>query len=407
MVSDLKSRTRYSGYRDESHSLLIIIILITFTVMAFASLTWFCLNFLLEVRHATDYEKIQSMLTGYKIVGGIMTLFWVNLYITRKFKNSSSYTLFFDMPALVFLLFGAGYFAAWITQYIAEEAVPDDWKACSRLASLITSGHGYKQHADFLLFNEQIPIEFKHYYKAFIPLEMCVFNQYRAIIESTSDLSVFDALSELSYFTQVEGGLDSAQVYPLHQLVFSSSAEMEERLYEAYIKLKKLNSRKRRVAASRLYKSIYREVGVHDIAAISSEILIKEVQSHNEISSTELFFKFTRQRLNGLDYSSFDNIEKDALAKAIVYSKGDLRNFYRELQGAETSALPLIEVVGVGSAGSAFSNAMFIKMVSPLFVLVLWLNFTWILIKSSLIYMSLFLRLIESRYKMTIENSKK
>ena len=94
------------------------------------------------------------MLTGYKIAGGILTLFWVNLYITRKFKNSSSYTLFFDMPALVFLLFGAGYFAAWITQYIAEEAVPDDWKACSRLASLITSGHGYKQHADFLLFNE-------------------------------------------------------------------------------------------------------------------------------------------------------------------------------------------------------------------------------------------------------------
>ena len=127
MVSDLKSRTRYSGYRDESHSLLIIIILITFTVMAFASLTWFALIFCSKLDTLQIMKKYQRHADRVvKLAGGIMTLFWVNLYITRKFKNSSSYTLFFDMPALVFLLFGAGYFAVWITQYIAEEVIPDD-----------------------------------------------------------------------------------------------------------------------------------------------------------------------------------------------------------------------------------------------------------------------------------------
>jgi len=247
MVSGLKSRTRHSGYRDKSHSMLILIILTTFTVMDFTGITWFCLNFLLEIRHAIDYEKIQSMLTGYKIAGGLITLFWVNLYITHKYKNSSSYTLFFDMPALVFLLFGIGYFAVWLTQYIAEEEIPDDWKACSRLTSLITTGQGYKKHADFLRFNEHILIEFKHYYKAFIPLEMCVLNEYRALIKSTSDVSIFDVLSELSSRTQVEGVYKTAQEYPLHQLVFSTSAELQEGLYEAYIKLKKLSIRKRKV----------------------------------------------------------------------------------------------------------------------------------------------------------------
>ena len=402
MVSGLKSRTRHSDYRDKSHSMLIIIILITFTVMAFTGITWFCLNFLLEIRHAIDYEKIQSMLTGYKIAGGLITLFWVNLYITHKYKNSSSYTLFFDMPALVFLLFGVGYFAVWLTQYIAEEEIPDDWKACSRLTSLITTGQGYKKHTDFLLFNERIPIEFKHYYKAFIPLEMCALNEYRALIESTSDVTVFDALSGLIAITQVEGALDSAQEYPLHQLVISTSTVMEDRLYEAYLKFKNLSLRKRSAAENQLYKSIYREVGVHDIAAISSELLIKEVQRNNEISSKELFFKFTRQRLNGLDYSNFNDYAKDAIAKAIVYSKGNLRIFYSELQETETSALPLIEVVGKGEAGKGFTNAMFMKMISPLFVTILWLNFTWILIKSWFIYMSLCLRFIGSRSKKTI-----
>ena len=231
---------------------------------------------------------------------------------------------------------------------------------------------------------------------------MCALNEYRALIESTSDVTVFDALSGLRAITQVEGALDSAQEYPLHQLVISTSTVMEDRLYEAYLKFKNLSLRKRSAAENQLYKSIYREVGVHDIAAISSELLIKEVQRNNEISSKELFFKFTRQRLNGLDYSNFNDYEKDAIAKAIVYSKGNLRIFYSELQEAETSALPLIEVVGKGEAGKGFTNAMFMKMISPLFVTILWLNFTWILIKSWFIYMSLCLRFIGSRSKKTI-----
>jgi len=80
---------------------------------------------LLETSHAVDYEKVKGTLAGYKIASGLMTLFWGNLYLTRKFKSSRSYTLFFDMPALVFLLFGARQFVVWLTQYIAEEVIPD------------------------------------------------------------------------------------------------------------------------------------------------------------------------------------------------------------------------------------------------------------------------------------------
>jgi len=55
---------------------------------------------------------------------------------------------------------------------------------------------------------------------------------------------------------------------------------------------------------------------------------------------------------------------------------GDLRLFYSELQMAETSALPLIGVVGKGTVGKDITNAMFLKMISTIFILILWFNFT-------------------------------